>query len=331
MAECGPYNSNASSVRGETDTRCAKNWQVVKTQQGVPTSVFITIDDAALTSIPLIPPTPSGTSTNATIDPFTHEYTTDVANNYIGRFFFREHPSNTSPQIALVTRQDTDTFVIDFDSGHLQYPGLYIADLALYGIYGHTPGETDSTEYLRVASVTGIPNSTTTPDEQELRLVWFKRMYLEIEPNNSSNLGDYPLTIAEVRLAMRDECAESNFLIDDLEFTDKEIAYAIKSAVDYWNETPPPVCNFTYGTFPFRFHWKQAVMGLLLRQGGVHKLRNWLPYTGGGVNVNDQAIWQHYMSLGNTMWDEYRQFVQNKKVEINITGSFSGLIGGTPL
>ena len=58
--------------------------------------------------------------------------------------------------------------------------------------------------------------------------------------------GVGPLSLAEVRLSLLDvnsgdNGAPFNNLLDGVEFTDQEVAYAIRRVVDMWNETPPPV------------------------------------------------------------------------------------------
>ena len=82
--------------------------------------------------------------------------------------------------------------------------------------------------------------------------------WLCVEPNLSHYNPTGPISIAEVRLILRDVCPEQNFLIDDVEFSDTEIAYCITRPVDEFNEKYQPKTQFTPSTFPFRFHWASA-------------------------------------------------------------------------
>ena len=65
--------------------------------------------------------------------------------------------------------------------------------------------------------------------------------YVEIAPTIDVLTTQYthPLTIPEIRLAMRDKCDADNFLLDDVEFTDTEIAWAIRRRKMLWRTGTP--------------------------------------------------------------------------------------------
>lgn len=146
------------------------------------------------------------------------------------------------------------------------------------------------------------------------------------QQNNSRQM----LSIAEIRMTMRDSDPEANLLLDALEFNDNEIALMIRRCVDHWNETPPPVGRFTAANFPFRYHLALAVVAQLYRTAAVHKLRNDLPYNAGGLTVQDTAKWQQYKQLGDTMWQEWAQWVRHMKYQRNISGAYAQLGGYSP-
>ena len=149
-----------------------------------------------------------------------------------------------------------------------------------------------------------------------------RKGFLEVEPTSLSQSAGSTLSIADVRLAIRDNCPQANYLIDDYDFTNKEIFSAMRRTVDYWNETTPDIRRYSYSSFPYRFHWLQGTIGLLLKQAGTHKLRNHLNYSAGGVSVNEEQRWKDYFSIGDKYWSEYIHWVANKKYEINIEGSY---------
>lgn len=151
--------------------------------------------------------------------------------------------------------------------------------------------------------------------------------YVEVAPNlaNNSQWASCagPLTIAEIRLAIRDKCVEDNFLLDNVEFSDTEIAWAIRRPVEYWNEQPPPLrpC-YTPANFPYRYNWTIGVIGELLRIAGPHYERNRLRYSAGGLSVDDKDKANFYTNLGNSYIQEYREWVQRKKYSINVGQAF---------
>ena len=154
--------------------------------------------------------------------------------------------------------------------------------------------------------------------------------FLIVNPSLSGASGDsnQALSVAEIRMTMRDSDAASNFLLDELDFKTNEIALMVRRAVDYWNETLPPVSIHTASNFPYRYHLSLGVVGLLHQMASIHKMRNNLDYNAGGITVADTIKWQQYDNIGNRLWDEYRTWVRNKKIQINIDGGFAQLNSG---
>ncbi len=136
------------------------------------------------------------------------------------------------------------------------------------------------------------------------------------------------LSIAEIRMSMRDVDPQSTFLIDELDFKTNEIALMIRRCVDYWNETPPPVGIFKATNFPYRFHLSIGVIGQLHRRASIAKMRNNLDYAAGGITVADTIKWKQYAELGDKFWDQWTQWVKDKKYQINIEGGFGQLNSG---
>jgi len=307
MANCSGYDViGGDGSRGEGDNLCPKNWQVIKTQQNIAGPYIITFD-----------------SSNTGLAAIAYE------SGQACRLFFRPHHSSESTQVAVVQRLSTYEFSIQFESGHTTYPGMFLADLVIYEMDGTSSSNLDDPDFTDIQEIDGVPNSTAELDEVEMRPVYSKRLFLEIEPNNIADQWGYPLSIAEVRLALRDACPAGNYLLDDYEYTDKEIFHAINRVVDRWNETPPTVALYSYASFPFRYYWTIGVMGTLLRQASMHKLRNWLPYSGGGVQVNDQSVWKEYETLGQAYNQEFKEWMMAKKVELNIEDGWRSIGGGT--
>lgn len=152
--------------------------------------------------------------------------------------------------------------------------------------------------------------------------------YVEVTCDLSSYCPTGPISIAEIRLAMRDSCPASNFLIDQVEYTDTEIAWALRRPVEFWNEAQPPL-NVIYSpqTFPFRYHWTEACIAVLLRTAAVWYKRNDLSYSAAGVSVMDTKRWEEYNKMADDRWNEFKAWVQNKKIELNVAGGYKSLGG----
>jgi len=154
--------------------------------------------------------------------------------------------------------------------------------------------------------------------------------FLVVNPSLTGQQQDsnQMLSVAEIRMSIRDVDPESNFLLDELDFKTNEIALMIRRAVDYWNETPPPVAYYKATNFPYRYHLSLGVIGALHNMASIHKMRNNLDYTAGGVTVQDTAKWKQYAEIGARLWDEYRQWVKHMKYQINIEGGYMQLGSG---
>lgn len=144
-----------------------------------------------------------------------------------------------------------------------------------------------------------------------------------------------PLGIFEVRMAMRDYCPEYNTLLDDLEFSDSEIALAITRVVDEWNDTAPTLEQYTYtaATFPWRSPWLAMTCAILLRNAAHRYARNQLPYSAGGVNVDDMNKAPAYIQLSKDLEQKWNDWMMRTKKELNIGlcyGAVKSISFGSP-
>lgn len=144
-------------------------------------------------------------------------------------------------------------------------------------------------------------------------------------PEANWNAG--PPTIEEIRLSMRDNSGEDNFLLNEVEFDAAEIAQAVLRPVMYWNETPPPLRPMlTTKTFPFREMWLLGTQAYLLETAAHHYRRNQLAYNAGGVAVDDKNKERQYLESSNRLLMQFREMLRAKKIEMNIA-MFNGAIG----
>lgn len=156
------------------------------------------------------------------------------------------------------------------------------------------------------------------------KLIYQAPRYLEINPKFTST--SRPVTVAEVRFAIRDY-PEYNTLLNDVEFSDNEIAYCITKPVDIWNSMLPDVGTYESNNFPWHDVHLNATIGELLKIGSHHYNRNQLGYSSGGLSVDDKSKGPLYLQLAEQESQKFRMFCQERKFEINVMGGFGYLSG----
>lgn len=129
-----------------------------------------------------------------------------------------------------------------------------------------------------------------------------------------------PPTLREIRMRLMDSsAAENQYNLEDIEFKDEQILMAIWEPVRLWNETPPPIETFTTRTFPFRGAWIQGIMAQLHFMMANHFRRNFLQHSaGGGAALNDKNKEREYMGEAQRLWEDYKNWLTPKKIEINL-------------
>jgi len=154
------------------------------------------------------------------------------------------------------------------------------------------------------------------------KVIFTNQFYLVVNRSmfggTTPNAPSGPPSLAEIRLAMRDSAPEDNLWLGVTEFDMAEIAACIERPVIYWNEAPPPIPQkYNTATFPYRYYWMGGIVGCLYMIAEHHYTRTHLPYQAGGISMDDKNKFQIYGQKGRQLWDEYRQWVQWKKVQLN--------------
>ena len=144
--------------------------------------------------------------------------------------------------------------------------------------------------------------------------------YMDILPSlYVVNNGGGPITFYEIRLSIRDTCPAINYLLDALDFQPHEMAAAIRWPIDCWNETRPIfIQKYTPMNFPYRYNWREAVIGELMRMVGTWLQRNNLDYSIAGLTVKDTARWPEYMQMGEARVSAYKTWAAETKLQENI-------------
>lgn len=142
-----------------------------------------------------------------------------------------------------------------------------------------------------------------------------------------------PPTLPEIRLHLYDNDPADNTLLEDVEFDGSEIAVCINRVVEHWNNSPPPIHTYTTMTFPYRFLWLDGIVAGLMSLATAKYMRNHLPYTAGGLAVNDKGKFAEYGVEGQRRWSEVKRAILVKKAELNANMGYGSLLspysGGT--
>jgi hypothetical protein len=195
--------------------------------------------------------------------------------------------------------------------------GLFISQIDVYETID--PAETSSS---RSSESSSSVCPATQVDRRRIRSYY---AYTEIAADYTDLKNmDIGVTIGEIRLAMRDISSNDNFLLDDVEYTDTEIAWAIRRPIDMWNESTPFLRGHEYTphNFPFRYAWLNAVKGELMKMAAQNYLRNTQQYQAGGLTINDKDKYQQYEQLGSKYIQEYEIWRDKTKASINFQKAF---------
>jgi hypothetical protein len=157
--------------------------------------------------------------------------------------------------------------------------------------------------------------------------IFVNQAYLSIDRSlfgaDLTQVGGSP-TLQEVRLSIRDSLPE-NLWLSDLEFDAAEVIQCMVRPIAYWNEVPPPLQPILPDQFPYREHWLKGIQGYLMQLGAHHYRRVHLKYAAGGTTIDDKNREMEYMRAAQMLLGEYREWVKDKKYEINVRQVYSSM------
>jgi len=137
--------------------------------------------------------------------------------------------------------------------------------------------------------------------------------------------NDTYLTDLDVRIWLRDNDPNANFLLEDFEFSPEEIRTAMTLTADYWNDQPPYIRNYDYDKFPYRSQLLMGTAANLLFMAAHRYRRNSLQYSAGGTSINDQEKYQQYDAAGARLWEEYKHWVIINKRALNAESGWANI------
>lgn len=124
------------------------------------------------------------------------------------------------------------------------------------------------------------------------------------------------LTPDQVRLFIRDQI-EYNRLIDELEFTDERIQFAMDLTLDMFN-VMTPVTTYLMVEFPNRYLLLMGTLGNLFRGEAAMAARNQMSYSDGGLTIPIEERFEYYTNLADRYSTQFSQMAQQLKIYNNI-------------
>jgi hypothetical protein len=136
------------------------------------------------------------------------------------------------------------------------------------------------------------------------------------------------ITVEDVRIFLCDY-APKNRLLGTIEWESEQIEKAIEYTISAYNEHLPHIQEYPINDsskFPYRSLLLLGVTSWLLKSAGLGRIRNQLQFSTGGVTINDQAMADIYLQLGQAMAQEFDIKTMGIKKAENVKRGF-GHIG----
>lgn len=159
-------------------------------------------------------------------------------------------------------------------------------------------------------------------------LILSNQFYLMVQRGLFNTFGGQPSglgppTLDEMRIALRDS-PESSRLTDEYEYDVSEICDSLVRAVQSFNSAPPPLdCFYDTRTFPARHNWIEGATVYLLELAAMYFRRNTLPYSAGGISVDDLNKTREYEAAIQAKREQWQTWVKMKRVGLNMEAGFS--------
>lgn len=209
------------------------------------------------------------------------------------------------------------------------YDGVTIQGSVVNLITNGADGEVQATLSKEVVAYPGISRCEFGILDASGNLIFSNEFFLIVNrgqfsqaPYQVQPLG--PPTLPEIRLHLRDSDPADNLWLGVQEFDMAEIAACVERPIHYFNEAPPPVYQrFNTANFPARYFYLEAIVGCLYSMASLHYMRVHLPYQQNqGLTVDDKNKAQEYAAEGKQRWEEWKNWVRHKKIQINAAAAF---------
>jgi hypothetical protein len=138
----------------------------------------------------------------------------------------------------------------------------------------------------------------------------------------------------KIRRFMRDYAGQVkdtgviNILLDNVEFSDADVADAVEFTVNYYTALPPIIGVFTEATIP-PVVLLYGVAAHLLNSEAMRQLRNQATVQDGDVQpIGIDDKFQMYMQASDWMRNQFKELAQRIKIQQNMQNAYGGLSSG---
>lgn len=142
-----------------------------------------------------------------------------------------------------------------------------------------------------------------------------------------------PLLRDEVRMFLRDVpgfipgSGSENVLLDDVEFSDAELAMALRLTVSRFNSMNPPIRQLVAQQIPEDI-LLYGVASFLMNSEAFRQLRNQSSVPDGETSLGIDDKHRLYLDLKKYLSDEFSTLATNWKVAKNMAGCWGGVNSG---
>jgi hypothetical protein len=137
----------------------------------------------------------------------------------------------------------------------------------------------------------------------------------------------FVITRDQVRMFLRDR-ADQNILLDDVQFSDSELSFAIEMAVESYNAVTP-ASALTPSNFPNKYVLLIGTVKFLLSSESFLQIRNQATWSDGDVQnlgLHDKAA--AYAQLAQQLKAEWDELTRGLKTQQNLEGAYNRLSSG---
>jgi len=123
----------------------------------------------------------------------------------------------------------------------------------------------------------------------------------------------------DIRIFLQDY-PEHNRLLNQAEFDPEMIRKGIENSISIFNTIPPPIMTMDPKRpedFPYKDLLLIGTTSYLLLGMGLARYRNKMNWSTDGVTIDDQAMADVYLQMGNSMKQEFKDGVKQNKVAEN--------------
>lgn len=163
-------------------------------------------------------------------------------------------------------------------------------------------------------------------------LLFDNTLYIYVERSGWGDLKGPigPQLLKNIRASMAEADPLQSLLREEYVYDLSDICYAATRAVQFWNDSPPPVSTAMFSTrsFPFPEIWLTGIQLYLLEAAEEWYRRNKLAYNAGGTQVDDLARDREYKVAWQERFAEWRRKVMHKKAELNANNGYRSLGSG---